>query len=127
MSTIPRISESEWEIMKVIWKQYPKTAEEIAAQLPAEIEWSDQTVRTFLNRLVKKKAIKFERAGRSYLYFPTVSEKDCVKAESKSFVNRVFGGAAKLMVTNFLEDGDWSEKEIEQLQKVLEDKKGNKR
>lgn len=127
MSTIPRISESEWELMKVIWKQYPITAEEIAAQLPVEIEWSDQTVRTFLNRLLKKKAIGFERAGRSYLYYPAVSEKECVKAESKSFVNRVFGGAAKLMVTNFLEEGDWSEKEIEQLQKILEEKKGDKR
>ncbi|USG68336.1 BlaI/MecI/CopY family transcriptional regulator [Brevibacillus ruminantium] len=47
------------------------------------------------------------------MYYPAVSEKECVKAESKSFVNRVFGGAAKLMVTNFLEEGDWSEKEIE--------------
>lgn len=54
MTNIPRISESEWEIMKVIWKQSPLTAEQIAAQLLTEIEWSDQTVRTFLNRLVKK-------------------------------------------------------------------------
>ncbi|MEJ8545579.1 BlaI/MecI/CopY family transcriptional regulator [Brevibacillus borstelensis] len=127
MSDIPRISESEWEIMKVIWKQNPITAEQIAAQLPVEIEWSDQTVRTFLNRLLKKKAIRFERSGRSYLYYPMVSETECVKAESKSFVNRVFGGAAKLMVTNFLEEVDWSEKEIEHLKKILEGKKEEKR
>ncbi|MGF9905294.1 BlaI/MecI/CopY family transcriptional regulator [Brevibacillus porteri] len=127
MSNIPRISDSEWEIMKVIWKQNPITAEQIAVQLPADIDWSDQTVRTFLNRLLKKKAIRFERSGRSYLYYPLVSEKDCVKAESKSFLNRVFGGAAKLMVTNFLEEVDWSKKEIEQLQKILEEKKEEKR
>lgn len=127
MSNIPRISDSEWEIMKVIWKQNPITAEQIAVQLPDDIDWSDQTVRTFLNRLLKKKAIRFERSGRSYLYYPLVSEKDCVKAESKSFLNRVFGGAAKLMVTNFLEEVDWSKKEIEQLQKILEEKKEEKR
>ncbi|MGK5509944.1 BlaI/MecI/CopY family transcriptional regulator [Brevibacillus formosus] len=127
MSDIPRISDSEWEIMKVIWKQNPITAEQIAAQLPTDIDWSDQTVRTFLNRLLKKKAIRFERSGRSYLYYPLVSEKDCVKAESKSFLNRVFGGASKLMVTNFLEEVDWSKKEIEQLQKILEEKKEEKR
>ncbi|NQF13696.1 BlaI/MecI/CopY family transcriptional regulator [Brevibacillus sp. HB1.3] len=127
MSNIPRISDSEWEIMKVIWKQNPSTAEQIAVQLPTDIEWSDQTVRTFLNRLLKKKAIRFERSGRSYLYYPLVSEKDCVKAESKSFLNRVFGGASKLMVTNFLEEVDWSKKEIEQLQKILEEKKEEKR
>lgn len=127
MSNIPRISDSEWEIMKVIWKQNPITAEQIAVQLPTDIDWSDQTVRTFLNRLLKKKAIRFERSGRSYLYYPLVSEKDCVKAESRSFLNRVFGGAAKLMVTNFLEEVDWSKKEIEQLQKILEEKKEEKR
>ncbi|UKL01113.1 BlaI/MecI/CopY family transcriptional regulator [Brevibacillus brevis] len=127
MSNIPRISDSEWEIMKVIWKQNPITAEQIAVQLPNDIDWSDQTVRTFLNRLLKKKAIRFERSGRSYLYYPLVSEKDCVKAESRSFLNRVFGGAAKLMVTNFLEEVDWSKKEIEQLQKILEEKKEEKR
>ncbi|MEK8129463.1 BlaI/MecI/CopY family transcriptional regulator [Paenibacillus filicis] len=108
--------------MKVIWRQHPVTAEQIVAEIPAEHEWSDQTVRTFINRLVKKQAIGFERTGRSYSYYPLVSEQECVKAESSSFIKRVFGGAANLMVTNFLEHTDLSEQEIEQLQQMLKDK-----
>ncbi|GMX66182.1 BlaI/MecI/CopY family transcriptional regulator [Paenibacillus elgii] len=126
MQRIPKISESEWEIMKVIWRSNPITAEQIVLQLPADIEWSDQTVRTFINRLLKKNVIGFEKSGRSYHYYPLVSEQECVRAESQSFLKRVFGGAADLMVTNFLEDGHLSDKEIEQLQKILMEKQEKK-
>ncbi len=122
MRSIPKVSEAEWEIMKVIWKQHPITAEHIVLQLPADNEWSDRTVRTFINRLLQKKAIGFERIGRSYQYFPLVSEADCVKAESRSFLKRVFDGAAGTLVTNFLEEAQLSPKEIEQLQQILKEK-----
>ncbi|MFF2090030.1 BlaI/MecI/CopY family transcriptional regulator [Paenibacillus sp. NPDC058174] len=126
MSSVPRISESEWEIMKIIWIGHPITAEHIAARLPKGIEWSEQTVRTFITRLLKKQAIDFNKEGRSYHYYPLVSEKDCVKTESQSFIKRVFGGAAGLMVTNFLEEAEFSEAEIEELQRILTEKKLSK-
>ncbi|KPV60058.1 beta-lactamase [Paenibacillus sp. A3] len=126
MSNVPKISESEWEIMKVIWSQSPLTAEQIVLQLSDKMEWSDQTVRTFINRLLKKKAIGFEKSGRSYLYFPLVSEKECVRAESQSFLKRVFNGAAGIMVTNFLEETDLSQQEIDHLHQILTEKRREK-
>lgn len=126
MQSVPKISEAEWEIMKVIWRSSPLTAEQIIALLPDEIEWSEPTVRTFMNRLLKKKAIGFEKQGRSYLYYPLVSEKECVQAESKSFLKRVFNGAADLMVTNFLEDVHLSDQEIDRLQDILKKKQSKK-
>ncbi|WP_240420975.1 BlaI/MecI/CopY family transcriptional regulator [Paenibacillus periandrae] len=126
MHNVPKISESEWEIMKVIWKHSPMTAEQIMLQLPDGIEWSDQTVRTFINRLLNKKAVGFERSGRSYLYFPLVSEKDCIRAASESFLKRVFNGAANMMVSNFLEETDLTEQDIDHLQKILIEKKKEK-
>ncbi|GIO32965.1 MULTISPECIES: BlaI/MecI/CopY family transcriptional regulator [Paenibacillus] len=124
MEQMPKISESEWEIMKIVWKEHPLTAEQIVHMLPKGMEWSDQTVRTFINRLVKKKALGYEKSGRSYLYFPRISEKECVRAESRSFLNRVFNGAAGLMMTNFLEETPLSDQEIERLQRILTEKQG---
>ncbi|WP_195575105.1 BlaI/MecI/CopY family transcriptional regulator [Paenibacillus sp. 1001270B_150601_E10] len=124
MKNTPKISESEWEIMKVIWRDHPMTAEQIVQQLPQGTEWSDQTVRTFINRLMKKKALGYEKSGRSYLYYPLISEKECVRAESRSFLNRVFNGAAGLMMTNFLEETSLSDQEIERLQQILLEKQG---
>lgn len=122
MTNTPKISESEWEIMKIIWRNSPITAEQITHLLPDEIGWSDQTVRTFINRLLKKRAIGFEKEGRSYKYHPLVSEEECIKSESQSFLKRVFGGAAHMMVTNFLDEIDLSDKEIQHLQKILMEK-----
>lgn len=123
MSTTPKISEAEWEIMKIIWEHHPLTSEQITRLLPASVEWSEQTVRTFVTRLLKKKAIAYEKSGRSYLYYPLVSENECVRAESRSFLKRVFGGATQLMVTSFLEDVELSKQEIEQLEQLLKEKK----
>ncbi|WJQ80049.1 BlaI/MecI/CopY family transcriptional regulator [Brevibacillus brevis] len=125
MPNIPKISEAEWEIMKIIWKNHPINAENIALLLPEEIEWTDQTVRTFINRLLKKKVIGFEKSGRGYKYFPLISEKECIRAESQSFLKRVFSGAADMMMTNFLEDVKLSQKDIEHLQKILNEKQTN--
>lgn len=125
MSTTPKISEAEWEIMKIIWEHHPLTSEQITRLLPASVEWSEQTVRTFVARLHKKKAIGYEKSGRSYLYYPLVSEHECVRAESRSFLQRVFGGATQLMVTSFLEDVELSKQEIEQLEQLLREKKSH--
>ncbi|WP_166239864.1 BlaI/MecI/CopY family transcriptional regulator [Paenibacillus turpanensis] len=127
MNQLPKISESEWEIMKVIWKHHPISAEQIMPHLSDQMEWSEPTVRTFLNRLLKKNAIGYEKSRRSYLYYPLVSESDCVKAESRSFLQRVFNGAADLMVSNFIKEAQLSDKEIEQLKKILEEKQGKEK
>lgn len=124
MEIMPKISESEWEIMKVIWRENPMTAEQIVQHLPEDTDWSDQTVRTFINRLMKKKALGYQKSGRSYLYYPLISEKECVRSESRSFLNRVFNGAAGLMMTNFLEETQLSDQEIERLQQILLEKQG---
>ena len=127
MTDTPKISESEWEIMKIIWRNSPITAEQITYLLPDEIGWSDKTVRTFINRLLKKQVIGFEKEGRSYKYHPLVLEEECIKSESKSFLKRVFGGAAHMMVTNFIEEIDLSDKEIEHLQKILQEKQNQEK
>ena len=126
MGDIPRISEAEWEIMKLVWKSSPITSDEIIASLSDKMNWSGQTIKTFINRLLKKGAIGFEKSGRNYLYHPIVSEKECIKAENKSFLERVYDGTVSMLFSNFLEDEPLTDKEIEKLQKLLEEKKAER-
>lgn len=123
MKTIPNISDAEWEIMKFIWKHNPTTSEDIITALSDKMNWSAQTIKTFINRLTKKGALGFKKAGRSYLYYPLVSEEICIKAKSKSFLEKVYDGAIGMLFSNFLEEESLSEKEIERLQKLLARKK----
>ena len=93
MKAIPRISESEWQVMRVLWDSNPSTANDVVEKLSATTTWKPKTVKTLLNRLVKKKALGFEKKGREYHYYPLVGEVACVRAESQGFLRRVYGGA----------------------------------
>ena len=124
MKRLPRISESEWQVMKVLWAKSPATANDVIAALSGVCEWSDKTVRTLLNRLVNKKALAYTKDGRSYLYRPLVDERQCVRAESRSFLHRVYGGALMPMLAAFLDEDELSAEEIADLRRMLDEKGG---
>jgi BlaI family penicillinase repressor len=123
MKPLPRISDAEWEVMKVLWEQAPATANDVVERLQTASSWSPRTIKTLLNRLVGKKALGFEEDGRMYRYFPLVSEAECARAESRSFLNRVYGGALTPLVANFLQDQEVSQEEIAELRRLLNQKR----
>src|SRR5438105_5063845 len=102
MKKIPRISESEWEVMRVVWGKGPLSASGVIEELPRK-GWHPKTVKTLLGRLVKKGALGFEEEGRAYVYRARVTEKECAAAESASFLERVFGGSLQPMLAHFVE------------------------
>jgi BlaI family penicillinase repressor len=123
MKRVPRISETEWEVMRVVWSKAPCSAGEIIAALTgSDPTWHPKTIKTFLNRLVGKKALGFRKEGRAYLYRPLVTEDECVGAASETFLERVFGGALKPMLAHFVEHKKLSTEEIQELKKLLEEK-----
>jgi BlaI family penicillinase repressor len=120
MKSFPRISGAEWQVMKAVWQHSPCTADEIIARLAKSDPTSHpKTTRTFLNRLVKKRALAFEREGRIYLYKPLVTERECIDAASESFLERVFGGSLKPMLAHFIEQKKLSPQEIRELRDIL--------
>lgn len=120
MPAIPRISETEWEVMKVVWAHAPLTATALVEHLVAQdASWHPKTARTLLNRLVKKRALGFLREGRAYVYRPLVTERDCVAAVSESFLERVFGGALEPMLAHFVEHKRLTPAEVRELQRIL--------
>jgi len=122
MNRIPRISEAEWAVMKVLWTRAPLSANEVVDTLRDSTSWNPKTVKTMLSRLVKKKALGFSQQGRTYLYSPLVDEKDCVRTESRSFLERVYGGTFTPMLAHLLEEESLSAKEIAELRELLDKK-----
>jgi BlaI family transcriptional regulator, penicillinase repressor len=121
MKNAPRITDTEWEIMRVIWAQHPIAASEIIERLAAEDpSWHPKTARTLLARLVQKKALGYEAHGRAYVYEPLVTERQCVAAESESFLDRVFDGALTPMLAHFVRQKRLSKKELAELRTLLE-------
>jgi BlaI family penicillinase repressor len=121
MKTPPRISETEWKIMQVLWLRAPLTAAEILEALRCDDStWHPKTAQTLIGRLVKKGALGFEGSGRNYRYHPRVKADDCVGRETESFLKRVFGGSLQPMLAHFIEHRKLSPREIKELRKILE-------
>ena len=125
MTETPRISDSEWLVMKILWASSPATTVEVMEALAPTTNWKLKTVLTLLNRLVKKGAVGFDKQGRAYLYHPLVEEAACVRAENRSFLDRVYDGSLAPMLARFFEESKLSPKEIKELKDIL-DGKGRK-
>lgn len=122
---LPKIADSEWRIMKLLWKKSPQTAGEIIEQLEGHVDWTPKTIKTLLNRLVGKGALGFKKNGRSYLYSPLISESKLKQEETRSFVNRVYDGALKPLLAAFIEDGKLTPEEIKELREILNSEEGD--
>ncbi|MCI0537001.1 MAG: BlaI/MecI/CopY family transcriptional regulator [Verrucomicrobiales bacterium] len=121
MNAPPKLTETEWEIMRVVWDHHPITATDIVKRLAAEDPtWHPKTTRAFLNRLVQKKVLDYEPHGRAYIYEPLVDEQQCVAAASESFLERVFGGSLKPMLAYFVEQRRITKKDLQELSDQLE-------
>jgi BlaI family transcriptional regulator, penicillinase repressor len=122
MTRTPKISDAEWAVMEEIWRQYPITALEVVQKLGPSRQWQDQTIRTMLRRLIDKGALKYKAEGKVFYYEPAVSREQCVRVESRSFVERVFGGAAKPLLVQMVQDADLSREDIAELKRLLSKK-----
>ena len=116
-----QISDAEAVVMDVLWKRSPLSAEDVVASLSSRQDWQDATVKTLLNRLLKKGAIDAEKDGRRYLYAPVLQREAWVQGESESLLDRVFGGRVAPLVAHFSEHRKLSRKDIADLRKLLEE------
>src|SRR5262245_48404245 len=111
------ISEAEARVMEALWRDSPLTAEQVTAEVARAQGWTEATVKTLLNRLLRKKAITARRDGRRYLYRPRMKREDYVAAESRDLLDRLFDGKLAPLIAHFSERQDLSPEEIDELRK----------
>jgi BlaI family penicillinase repressor len=116
-----QISEAESAVMDVLWRRHPLAAEDIVAALAPSRDWQEATVKTLLNRLLRKGAIRAEKDGRRYLYAPVLERDDWVLDESEGLLDRLFGGRVAPLVAHFSAHRRLSRKDIAELRRLLEE------
>jgi predicted transcriptional regulator len=115
------ISDAEKIILDALWAESPLTAEQIVDRVAAANGWEPTTVRTLLNRLMKKEAIAAERVERKYHYRPLIERSTFLKSESQAFLGRLFDGKLASFVSHFAEDRQLGAKDIEALKKLIKE------
>ena len=119
MSKHIQISDAEWEIMKVLWQAPGLTANEVAERLADAKQWHLKTVRTLLDRLLKKEVLEATSVDRLYRYTPLLTREECVSHASSSFLAKVFDGAFTPMVAHFVKNSPLSKKDRAELERIL--------
>lgn len=117
---IPAISEAESRVMAELWRAAPQSSEDIAAALRKSTGWHENTVRTLLNRLARKGAIGSQREGRRYLYTPVLTREQWQTQESRSLLDRVFGGRVAPLLAHFGRSEKLSAKDMAELRRLIE-------
>ena len=108
--------------MKALWGENPVTANRLVEIVSESTTWKPNTIKSLLNRLVKKEVAGYEDIGRVYHYFPLIEESILVKSESQSLLKRVFGGAARPLLVTLIESEELSDEDIEEIKRVLDKK-----
>jgi len=120
------ISEAESRVMALLWQRAPQTSEEIVAALLEPTGWHEKTIKTLLNRLLGKRAVTAEKDGRRYLYSPLLQREDWQRRESRSLLDRVFGGKVAPLLAHFSQNETLTAKDVAELRKLIDsiEKKG---
>lgn len=115
-----QISDAESMVMDVLWQRSPAAAEDVVAALAERQAWQEATIKTLLNRLLNKGAIRAVKDGRRYLYTPVLRREDWMLDQSEGLLSRLFGGRVAPLVAHFSEHRKLSAEDIAELRRLLD-------
>ncbi len=121
-----RLSNTEFEVMKVVWNNEPPiTTSMVMEQLGKQKKWKLATILTILSRLVEKGFVTTEKFGKERLYYPAVIKEDYLAAETQIFLENYHDNSIKSFMDFLLINRDVSKEDIEELIQLLKNKENN--
>ena len=115
------LSDGEWKIMKVLWREQPQTVGQLTQALDAETGWSRTTIFIMLKRLISKGAVRLDDSGRVQVYYAEITREEIEPEETSSFLSRVFDGSLGMMVSSLVSHRALSEEELSELRNILDE------
>lgn len=113
------ITHAESHVMEALWTKSPLTVEEILEAVAGPQGWGEATVKTLINRLLKRKAIESRRIDGRVRYVPMVSRAEYLQVESQGLLDRLFEGRLTPLVAHFAKHRSLSPDEVKQLKQLI--------
>ncbi len=118
--------ESEWTILQKVWELEPCAAPTVHETLQGEKGWAYTTVKTMMDRMVKKGLLKTEKIRSIYLYRSAVTKSQARTSEITRTLKRAFDGTFTPMMQFLIENDQLSEEEYSHLEKLIKKRKRRK-
>lgn len=109
--------------MDVVWDRGSATAAEVVQVLADEKRWHPRTIKTMLNRLLRKGALAHRTEGNRYVYFAKLSREACLKRASRTFLDHAFAGDALLAMVHLAKTARLTPQDIARLRKLLQEER----
>lgn len=118
-----KLTSGEWDIYECLWEEAPLTLAQIRKRCSQRTGQAVSTVETVVSRMEKKGLFRVEQGERAKLFYPLLERREAVREETRSFLDRVFGGSPLSLVNAMVDGGQLSDSEIDELYKLLESEK----
>jgi len=118
-----KITDSEWEVMRVVWAQDKATSKEIREILQQKMDWKPSTTKTFIGRLVKKGMLDTQTEGKKYIYSANINESEFIKSTLNETFKNICNKDVGHTIVDLISKATLSFKDIDMLEKALEMKK----
>ena len=114
------ITDSEYAIMKILWREDKKLMVGDVCNLLEGKEWTPSTVSTLMQRLAKKGVIGYEKKGKANYYYPILKQEEYNVNESRSLLSKLYDGSLKNFAASLVQSDAISKDEIDDLKKMFE-------
>jgi len=118
--------ESEWAILEKVWELEPCAAPTVQEALQSKKGWAYTTVKTMMDRMVKKGLLKAKKIRNLYLYSSSVTQAQAKKSEITRTLKRAFNGTFNPMMQFLIENDQLSEEECNHLEQLIKKRKRKK-
>ena len=112
-------TEAEWKIMEVLWDAAPRSMGDITRILEPATGWTRHTVITLLKRMQEKGSVAVDESGPVKTYTPLISREEASASQTKKLLSSVFDGKASLLISNLVDSGEISLREMQTLLDIM--------
>jgi BlaI family transcriptional regulator, penicillinase repressor len=114
-----RLSDAEWTVMNAVWQRSPASARDVLERVGAQTGWAYTTVKTMLERLAEKEALRARKQGNTSLYEPLVTREQARRSALRSLLDRAFDGALGSLLQHLVAEERLSRRDREKLARLL--------
>ena len=119
--------DSEWAILQVVWEHEPCAAPTVPEKLVKEKGWAYTTVKTLMDRMVKKGLLNVEKIRNLHLYRSAVSPAQAKKSEIMRTLKRAFNESLTPMMQFLIENEELKEEEYAEMGRMIKNRKQQSR
>ena len=116
---------AEVAILRVLWSRGPSTVREVAKAMGRESSYT--TVLKLMQNMTEKCLVRRDESARTHVYIAALPEEQTQRQLVADLLERVFDGSAAKLVMQALAAADTSPKELAEIQRLLDSKRGGRR